>query len=144
MTLALIFSTFLTSAQVEQQYYCAARIAYHEARGEDTYRQRSAPVVVAANRVLHDEFRDTLCSVMTSPNQFTFVSDGLHMTTPSEYEAWQHSKEIANDVLNREIKDGNVGMGGSLFFQKATLPNWNPDRLSEYDTLGNHIYFLLD
>lgn len=144
MTIALLLSAFLTTAELKHEYHCAAQIAYHEARGEDTYKQRSAPVVVAANRVIHEEFPDSICSVMYEQGQFTFVSNGLHKQNPHEYQAWKRSQEIAKDVLTRDIENDNVGLGGALFFQHKSLPNWNPSRLNKAITIGEHTYFTLD
>lgn len=143
MTLAAILATFLTTAELQNEIHCATQITYHEARGEEPYRGRTLPTVITANRVLHDEFPDTICEVMLQPGQYEFVSNGLHNTAPTNFEAWEASQEIVDDVLNRPIEDNAVGLDGALFFQHVNVPNWNPARLKRAGTIGNHKYFTL-
>lgn len=143
MTLALLLATFLTTAEIDREYHCAAQIAYHEARGEASYLGKRLPVIIAGNRVLHSEFPNTMCGVMTEHNQFTFVSNGLNHVAPNDYVAWERSKIIAHEIMNQEISNDNVGLNGALFFQTTNLPNWNPRRLRELGVVGNHRYYNL-
>lgn len=141
MTLALILSAFLNSGQVDAQYHCAAQIAYHEARGEASYAGRALPTTIAANRVLDSRFPNTMCGVMKQRNQFTFVSNGLHLMAPMEYDTWKKSQAIAKTVMETEVENNSVGLGGALYFQTLNTPKWSP-RLREVGRIGNHKYFV--
>lgn len=144
MTLAAILATFLTTAELQDDYHCATQIAYYEARGEEPYDGKTLPVIITANRVLHDEFPNTICDVMLQPGQYEFVSKGLHLRQPKNSEAWEQSQEIVDDVLSMPVEDDIVGLDGALFFQHVNVPNWNPRRLERAGTIGNHKYYTLN
>lgn len=144
MTLALILATMLNTTTIQEEQHCAAQIIYHEARGEQMYQGKTLPAVIAGNRVLHDEFPDTICSVMLDPGQFDFVNNGLHLTAPENLSAWRNSQKLAEEILNREIVNDAIGLQGAVFFQHVTVPNWNPNRLERVGTIGNHKYFTLN
>lgn len=144
MTLALILASFLTTAEIEQEYHCATQIVYHEARGEHPYMGKALPMIITGNRVLHEEFPDTFCDVLYEPGQYELVDRGLHRVAPSEPDAWRKSKEIVDEFMNEEIVDGHIGLNGAVFFQHVDIPNWNPRRLVKEGEIGNHKYFSLN
>lgn len=137
MTLAAL----LTATLLAQDVQCAAQISYYEARGEDTYTEKVAPILVARNRVLSDQFPNTFCRVMEQENQFAFVSNDLHLLTPSEREAWDIAQVAAQSVLDMPIHAYERPLGGSMYFHSGEPPNWDFKKLEKVVTLGGHSYY---
>ena len=137
MTLASI----LTAALLSQELHCASLISYYEARGESTYAAKVAPVIVARNRVLSDDFPDTFCEVMTQNRQFAFVTNGLHLQNPANKEAWDVAQQAAIDVMNIPIHAYERPMNNALYFHSGTFPGWNLQKIEKVAKIGGHKFY---
>ena len=137
MTLA----TILTATVLAQELHCGALISYYEARGEDTYAAKVAPVIVARNRVLSDEFPDTMCEVMLQPYQFAFVTNNLHLSEPEDREAWEIAQMASQDVFDMPTHAYERPMNGALYFHSGSYPGWDESIIEKVVVIGQHKFY---
>ena len=137
MTLA----TLITATILSQELHCGALISYYEARGEDTYAAKVAPVIVARNRVVSDEFPNTMCEVMNQSRQFAFVTDDLHLSEPMDREAWETAQKASQDVFDMPIHPYERPMNGALYFHSGSPPNWDYTKIEKTVTIGRHRFY---
>lgn len=134
-------AALLTAALLSQEIQCASLISYYEARGEPTYSAKVAPVIVARNRVLSEDFPDTFCEVMNQPRQFSFVTNGLHLQEPANKEAWDVAQQVAQDVFDMPLHSFQRPLGNSLYFHSGRTPNWNLDKIEKVGKIGGHTFY---
>ena len=101
-----------------------ARLVYLEARGE-SYLGQKAVVEVILNRVLSNEFPNTIDGVIYQKNQFS-PAEYISTTTPSQVQY-----DIVNEVLSEIYPVLNINV---LFF---STKQYN-DLL--YEQIGNHYF----
>jgi len=119
----------------DEQFACLASAVYFESRGEPLEGQLAVAEVIL-NRVRSGRFRDTICSVVTQPSQFSFVRRGLIPQAPRHSAAWQRAVAIAHIALN-DLHD--VTGEESLFFHATYVnPRWGRPRIAR---IGNHIFY---
>jgi spore germination cell wall hydrolase CwlJ-like protein len=118
--------------------FCMAKNIYHEAGSEPTL-GKYAVAQVTINRMKSPLYKDTVCSVVFEPRQFSWANyHGRRWTTPRG-ESWQEAMRIARDVLEngKRIK----GMDKALFYHATYVrPYWasRKDRLTK---IGLHIFY---
>jgi len=119
----------------DQQFACLASAVYFESRGEPLEGQLAVAEVIL-NRVRSGRFRDSICSVVTQPSQFSFVRRGVIPDAPRHSAAWQRAVAIAHIALN-DLHD--VTGEESLFFHATYVnPRWGRPRIAR---IGNHIFY---
>lgn len=118
--------------------FCMAKNIYHEAGSEPTL-GKYAVAQVTINRMKSPKYKDTVCSVVFEPYQFSWANyHGRRWTTPSG-ESWQEAKRIARDVLEngKRIK----GMDDALFYHATYVrPSW-ASRFDKVTRIGLHIFY---
>ena len=118
--------------------FCMAKNIYHEAGSEPTL-GKYAVAQVTINRMKSPKYKDTVCSVVFEPYQFSWANyHGRRWTTPRGA-SWNEAKRIAIDVLenNKRVK----GMDDVLFYHATYVrPYWasRKDRLTK---IGLHIFY---
>jgi spore germination cell wall hydrolase CwlJ-like protein len=118
--------------------FCMAKNIYHEAGSEPTL-GKYAVAQVTINRMKSPKYKDTVCSVVFEPYQFSWANyHGRRWTTPRGA-SWNEAKRIAVDVLenNKRVK----GMDDVLFYHATYVrPYWasRKDRLTK---IGLHIFY---
>jgi len=141
MTLAAI----LTASLLAQELQCASQISFYEARGEETYAAKVAPVIVARNRVLSEDFPDSFCEVMLQDRQFAFVTNGLHLQDISDsviaQEAWEVAQQAAQDVLEMPVHDFQRPMKNALYFHSGETPAWDLNKIEKVVRIGGHSFY---
>ncbi len=112
-------------APLDDAITCLARTVYWEARGEATVDMEAIANVVM-NRLGHEGFPDTICSVVKQGQergscQFSWWCDG-RADQAKEDASYATAKEIARKALNRQLTDRT---GGALYFhQRNVMPGW--------------------
>jgi spore germination cell wall hydrolase CwlJ-like protein len=118
--------------------FCMAKNIYHEAGSEPTL-GKYAVAQVTINRMKSPMYKDTVCSVVFEPYQFSWANyHGRRWTTPSG-PSWNEAKRIAHDVLenNKRIK----GLDEALFYHATYVrPSWSR-KFDRVTRIGLHIFY---
>lgn len=128
-------------APLEDALTCLARTVYWEAKGEDLAAMEAVANVVM-NRLVHDEFPDTVCAVAQEgleegPCQFSWWCDGNPLDV-EEADRYAVTMDVARRALNQELGDRT---DGALFFHgEGVSPNW-AEVYVETVTLGEHVFY---
>ena len=126
----------------EESLLCLALNGYYEARGE-TADQEVATAAVVLNR-LSVGYRDatTICEVITTPKQFSWV--GVHGINIPNFEdkvekrAWERSLLIARRMMDPDATYIDPSNGATMYYNPDVAnPNWAPD-YNQVAILGNH------
>ena len=122
---------------------CLALNIYYEARSEALVGQR-AVAAVTLNRVIHEEFPDTICEVVyqkTPVCQFSWNCNDKE-NIPKEMRVWKliqkRSKRFITKYHKRKMKDPT---DGALFYHAHYIdPNWSI-RYVKTKKIGAHIFY---
>lgn len=116
---------------------CLASTVYHEARGEPAT-GKIAVAKVVMNRTRHENFKDSVCSVVRQKNQFSWVKRGGYIPiryTDSEMKIARrvfYNPDDYNHIVGRDV----------LFFQSKHLKNnWQERKLNRVKTIGGHNFY---
>jgi spore germination cell wall hydrolase CwlJ-like protein len=122
----------------KQDLFCMAKNIYHEAGSEPTL-GKYAVAQVTINRMKSPQYKDTVCSVVFEPYQFSWANyHGRRWTTPRG-ESWIEAKRIARDVLenNKRI----YGLDDALFYHATYVrPSWSR-KFDRVTRIGLHIFY---
>jgi spore germination cell wall hydrolase CwlJ-like protein len=122
----------------KQDLFCMAKNIYHEAGNEPTL-GKYAVAQVTINRMKSPKYKDTVCSVVFEPYQFSWANyHGRRWTTPRG-ESWIEAKRIARDVLenNKRI----YGLDDALFYHATYVrPSWSR-KFDRVTRIGLHIFY---
>jgi spore germination cell wall hydrolase CwlJ-like protein len=115
-----------------------AKNIYHEAGSEPTL-GKYAVAQVTINRMKSPKYKDTVCSVVFEPYQFSWANyHGRRWTTPKG-ESWLEAKRIARDVLENGKRIH--GMSDALFYHATYVrPSW-ASRFDRVTRIGLHIFY---
>jgi spore germination cell wall hydrolase CwlJ-like protein len=122
----------------KQDLFCMAKNIYHEAGSEPTL-GKYAVAQVTINRMKSPKYKDTVCSVVFEPYQFSWANyHGRRWTTPRG-ENWVEAKRIARDVLenNKRI----YGMDDVLFYHATYVRPYWASRKDKLIKIGLHIFY---
>ena len=112
--------------------YMLAKIAMAEAESEDT-EGKALVMLVVLNRVLSNDFPDSIEDVVFQESQFSVTMDGgrYYTTTPNEdcYEALEL------------VKYGWDESQGALFFESCDRASWHSRNLEFLYQVGNHRFY---
>jgi spore germination cell wall hydrolase CwlJ-like protein len=139
------FASLIDKASEMREMRCLAEAVYFEARSESEEGQAAVAQVVL-NRVLHENYPDTICGVVYQNRhrflacQFTFACEGrsLRITEP---EAWRTAVQIATDVVGGKIYLSDVG-ASTHYHADYVRPRW-ARALKRMDTIGRHTFYRL-
>lgn len=113
--------------------YLLAKIAMAEAEGEDT-EGKAYVIMVVLNRMLSDEFSDTIGGVIFQDNQFSPVSNGRFDSVEPNDDCW--------DALNMIQVDKWDKSQGALYFESCQSDdNWHSRNLEYLFTHGKHRFY---
>ena len=113
--------------------YLLAKIAMAEAEGEDT-EGKAYVIMVVLNRMLSDEFPDTIGGVIFQDNQFSPVSNGRFDSVEPNDDCW--------DALNMIQVDKWDKSQGALYFESCQSDdNWHSRNLEYLFTHGKHRFY---
>lgn len=113
--------------------YLLAKIAMAEAEGEDT-EGKAYVIMVILNRMLSDEFPDTIEDVIFQDNQFSPVSNGRFYNIEPNDDCWN-----ALDMIQVDKWDKSQG---ALYFESCeSEDNWHNRNLEYLFTHGKHRFY---
>ena len=113
--------------------YLLAKIAMAEAEGEDT-EGKAYVIMVVLNRMLSDEFPDTIEGVIFQDNQFNPVSNGRFDSVEPNDDCWS-----ALDMVQIDKWDKSQG---ALYFESCqSEDNWHSRNLEYLFTHGKHRFY---
>lgn len=113
--------------------YLLAKIAMAEAEGEDT-EGKAYVIMVVLNRMLSDEFPDTIEGVIFQDNQFSPVSNGRFYNIEPNDDCWD-----ALDMIQVDKWDKSQG---ALYFESCeSEDNWHSRNLEYLFTHGKHRFY---
>lgn len=121
---------------------CLAKIIYHEARGEPK-KGRTAVGMVALNRVKHEQFPDTVCSVMRQPRQYSWVKNNPPIRDKETYtEIKSEAKTLYNTYLKkRATPSGMRAYQSALFFRSNG--SFRNSKMRYIGQIGDHKFWSL-
>ena len=122
----------------KQDLFCMAKNIYHEAGYEPTL-GKYAVAQVTINRMKSPQYKDTVCSVVFEPYQFSWANyHGRRWTTPRG-ENWLEAKRIARDVLENGKRIH--GLDDALFYHATYVrPSWSR-KFDRVTRIGLHIFY---
>ena len=113
--------------------YLLAKIAMAEAEGEDI-EGKAYVIMVILNRMLSDEFPDTIEDVIFQDNQFSPVSNGRFYNIEPNDDCWN-----ALDMIQVDKWDKSQG---ALYFESCeSEDNWHSRNLEYLFTHGKHRFY---
>ena len=113
--------------------YLLTKIAMAEAEGEDT-EGKAYVIMVILNRMLSDEFPDTIEDVIFQDNQFSPVSNGRFYNIEPNDDCWD-----ALDMIQVDKWDKSQG---ALYFESCeSEDNWHSRNLEYLFTHGKHRFY---
>lgn len=113
--------------------YLLAKIAMAEAEGEDI-EGKAYVIMVILNRMLSDEFPDTIEDVIFQDNQFSPVSNGRFYNIEPNDDCWD-----ALDMIQVDKWDKSQG---ALYFESCeSEDNWHSRNLEYLFTYGKHRFY---
>jgi spore germination cell wall hydrolase CwlJ-like protein len=113
---------------------CLAKNIYHEARGE-SFLGQVAVAQTTINRALHPRFKNTICGVVFSPNQFSWTSSPNKIKNKKAYD---QALLIANGVILGTI--WLEGFTATHYHTNKVNPTWNRS-LKKVAVIGAHIFY---
>lgn len=132
--LTILFAPLAYS--IDSDIRCLAKNIYHEARGE-TIKGQVAVALVTLNRSKHDDFPDSICSVVYEKGQFSWTSENYKVT---HNEAWNNSVALAKQVLYGNIGQKILPNFKALYFHSSKVkPRWRLK--SRPQRIGNHVFY---
>lgn len=113
--------------------YLLTKIAMAEAEGEDT-EGKAYVIMVVLNRMLSDEFPDTIEDVIFQDNQFSPVFNGRFYNIEPNDDCWD-----ALDMIQVDKWDKSQG---ALYFESCeSEDNWHSRNLEYLFTHGKHRFY---
>ena len=137
-------------AEFNEQHQCLAMNIYHEARGDSRLGQKAVGWVTI-NRVMHDNYPDTICDVVYQARldangnprrnqcQFSWYCDG-RSDTPRDTDTWLHSQQVAYEVMESYGKAEDFTEGAIMYHASYVNPYWT----SSYEKtvrIDTHIFY---
>lgn len=138
--------------QIEEakQIECLANNVYHEARNDGITGQ-SAVAWVTMNRVIHEDYPDTICEVVYEANldengnpyknqcQFSWFCDGKSDDIEDQA-AWNTAMKIASEVFDKYGVETDPTNGSIMYHAHYVTPYW----ASSYEKqarIDSHIFY---
>lgn len=118
---------------------CLAMVVYNEARGE-SFKGKIAVAEVTLNRIASSDYPDSVCRVVSQPNQYT----GFHRikkppaSRPKDVAAWNKSKQAAIRALT--IKNSILHENVMFFHSVHVSPVWR-HKLKRVARIDSHIFY---
>ncbi len=100
---------------------CSAANVYFEARSQ-SYEGQTAIAYVALSRAKSDKFPDTLCKVVTQPNQFSWYKPGS-VYIIDDLQSWKSAVAVVKGARKGNLIDPSYG---ALYYHTASSsPYWS-------------------
>lgn len=129
----------LPALNMADEQHCLAMNIYHEARSEPTA-GKLAVAAVTMNRVASRHYPNSICEVVWQPRQFSWTNLKQKYHTPTENNAWDSAKDLADLFLHGARWNG-VG-NAKLYHTREVNPEWSEGK-QVVAKLGNHLFYRL-
>lgn len=117
---------------------CLARNIFFEAGTEDTV-GKYAVAQVTINRMNTGRWGNSICSVVYSPNQFSWTKDSGLALTKLDSDNWHESRAVAQAVLSQGFRIKTLKK--ALYYHADyTTPPWR-DHDQQIGKIGRHIFY---
>lgn len=129
----------------EQDLTCMAHAVYFEA-GNQGYEGKAAVANVIMNRVESEQYPDTICGVVTQPNQFSYLLDShkrhLKLNNKIDTIAFQQSLAIGYHVAEGRLPDNTKG-STHYYAQNIVTPIWS-HKATQTIVIDDHTFIALN
>lgn len=128
----LLFSfaiMFSVQNVIAKDVKCLATAIYHEANSESEKGQIAVANVIM-NRVKSKKFPNSVCSVVSQKNQFSWYGKTKHKYNDK-------TVDIAEKVLSNRVHDVT---NGALFFHSGKNPHWTR-KMKFVTKIGGHKFY---
>lgn len=133
----------ITAKEREEQLKCLALNIYREA-GNEPFEGKVGVAQVTLNRVLSDNFPDTVCNVVYQKTvgtrivcQFSWYCDRTHRNRPIDEKTYIESYNVAKKVLLEGFALDN--MKDAIYYHADYVnPKWKMERIAK---IGVHIFY---
>ncbi len=119
---------------------CLATAIYYEARGENLKGQIAVAQVII-NRVISDDFPDTVCGVVYQRKkgcQFSFACD-KRKRPAVDPDSWEQAQMVVRNFVSGNIWLDNIA-NATYFHTEAVRPSW-ARRFCHLGQVGSHIFY---
>jgi len=117
---------------------CLARNIYFEAGTEDTI-GKYAVAQVTLNRLSSGYWGHNICTVVYSPQQFSWTADRELANTKLSSDNWHESRAVAQAVLGQGFRIKTLRK--ALYYHADyTVPPWRDDQ-RQVAKIGKHIFY---
>lgn len=117
---------------------CLATAIFFEARNQSVDGQMAVGEVII-NRMIDEQWPDTICGVVYQSKQFSFTHDGLSddPTTYLEPNAWRVAQLIAHNIQHdRHL----IGLTSVYYHTVDVHPHWLHDMQLD-GQIGDHLFY---
>ena len=136
-TLNQLVAEYAGDATEGREQDCLAKAIYFEARGESIEGQLAVAEVVL-NRAASGRYPTDLCSVITQPWQFSFISKGRFPAPDLGSESWRKAVAIAR-IAQAKLAD-SLPSDVLWYHADYVAPSWGK-RLNRTAKIGLHIFY---
>ncbi len=113
--------------------FLLAKIAMAEAEGE-SLKGKELVIMVVLNRILNEEFPDTVYEVIYQEHQFSPIADGRFDRVEPNKDCWSALEKVM--ALESDISEG------ALYFENCACDdNWHSCNLDFLYECGNHKFY---
>lgn len=132
---------------------CMAKNIYFESRNQ-SYAGQLAVAHVTLNRVVSEQYPNTICAVVHQGRQyadgrmrkhqcqFSWYCDGLS-DTPKHLKEWASAKRVAQDAARIWLQpNGDITNGAMWYHSKNVSPKWRHDFVRSMQ-IDDHIFYRL-
>lgn len=117
----------------KKDFYLLAKIAMAEAEGEPL-KGKELVIMVVLNRILSEEFPDTVYEVIYQERQFSPIADGRFDRVEPNEDCWQALEKVK--ALEKDFSEG------ALYFENCACDdNWHSRNLDFLYEYGNHKFY---
>lgn len=117
---------------INEDDYLLAKIAMAEAESEDT-KGKALVMLVVMNRVLDDEFPDTIKEVIFQKGQFSPISNGRYNRVEPNMDCYEALRLIRDK--------GWDGSEGATYFESRSNSTWHSEHLTFLFRHGRHYFY---
>lgn len=117
---------------INEDDYLLAKIAMAEAESEDT-KGKALVMLVVMNRVLDDEFPDTIKEVIFQKGQFSPIRNGRYNRVEPNRDCYEALRLIRDK--------GWDGSEGATYFESRSNSTWHSEHLTFLFRHGRHYFY---
>ena len=127
--------TAATTAKLDKQLECLAKVVMHEAANQPREGQLAVAQLIV-NRVGQDRFGENVCEVVNQPGQFFRTAS---YNPRRDGERWANAVEVSRQAMEG---DAEAVVPGAVFYHAAyTRPNAFFRTRTKLASVGDHVFY---